>query len=97
MTKQKTQAEQIRALCEAFATMKISDKRKRERITDTWNNYTEMGRVWAEDKGDKMKAATWRGFYGVVTINILNKLTIDECIEYINQWTEKLNEFEKEA
>ena len=95
MTKQKTQAEQIRALCKAFANMKISDKRKKERMIDMWNNYTEMGRVWAEDRGAHMEAATWRGFYGAVTISILNQLTINDCLTYINEWADKLELFER--
>ena len=95
MTKQKTQAEQITGLCEAFAKMKISDKRKRERMVDTWNNYTEMGRAWADDRGDKTNAAIWRGYYGVVTISILNKLTVDECLAYINMWADNLDKFER--
>lgn len=95
MTKQKTQAEQIRTLCKTFANMKISDKRKKERMTDMWNNYTEMGRVWAEDKKEMFKSVIWRGFYGAVTITTLNALSIDECVDYINFWCDKLEKFER--
>lgn len=89
-----TKSEQIRDLIRSYYHSKITDKRKRERFVDVWNTYTLLGYADELDKGDNIKAAKWKGFYGVVNINILKNLTIEECVLYLNYWCDKLSQFE---